>query len=53
MARRVAAHRHRVRRDDRNDDARGHDQPESHAGSIARPPCSARLRGCAPSRSSR
>jgi hypothetical protein len=36
MARRVAAHCHRVRRDDANDEACGHHQPESHAESIAR-----------------
>jgi hypothetical protein len=36
MARRVAAHCHRVRRDYAYDEACGHHQPESHAGSIAR-----------------
>jgi hypothetical protein len=36
MARRVAAHRYDVPRDNTNDQARGHHQPKRHARSIAR-----------------
>jgi hypothetical protein len=39
MARRVAVHLHRVRREDADDEARGHHQPEGHDGSIARRDC--------------
>ncbi len=46
MPRRVAAHRHRVCRENANDKARDQHQPERHAGSIARatmaPPTHAR-----------